>query len=52
MQELEAQNELLALEHQKHKDEMTNMQKTVKELNKSVEDQEDQHKVAEKKQVE
>ena len=31
---------------------MTNMQKTVKELNKSLEDQEDQLKAAEKKQVE
>ena len=52
MQELEAQNELLALEHQKHKDEMTNMTKTVKELNKGMEDLEDQLKAAEKKQTE
>ena len=52
MQELEAQNELLALEHQKHKDEMTKMQKTVKDLNKSIEDLDDQLKVAEKKQAE
>ena len=52
MQELEAQNELLALEHQKHKDEMTNMTKTVKDLNKGMEDLEDQLKAAEKKQLE
>ena len=49
MQELEAQNELLVLEHEKHKEEMTNMQKNVKELNKNVEDLEDQIKLGEKK---